>query len=131
MAIETFSFKLDSSQNVILVEVIFDFSTLFFLLDTGASHSIIDISSVLIEGYNQSNFLEKVKVETANGIIDAQIIEIKFLKALGIEKRNMKIMSYDFIGNGLFTNFDGVLGLDFLLENRICIDFNKFEISVS
>jgi Aspartyl protease len=126
-----FPFILNKEQNVILVKVIFDFSTLIFLLDTGASHSIIDISSVFIQGYNQKDFIETVNVETANGVINAEIVAIKFLKALGIEHQNFKIMTYDFIGNGLFTNFDGVLGLGFFQNNKVCLDFVKFEIQVA
>jgi predicted aspartyl protease len=126
-----FQFELNKSNNVILVETIFDFSTLIFLLDTGASHSIIDLSSVIIEGYNANEFVEKVEVETANGVIQADIFKVKFLKSLGIERKDFKVMTYDFIGNGLFTSFDGVLGIDFLQNNKICIDFIKSEISIS
>lgn len=46
-------------------------------------------------------------------------------------KENFKIMTYDFIGNDLFTGFDDVLGIDFLQKNKICIDFLKSEISIS
>ncbi len=124
-----FPFQINDEQNVILIEVIFDFSTLIFLLDTGASHSIIDFSTVLIEGYSSYDFIGTESVETANGVIEANILEIKFLKGIGIVKENFKIMTYDFIENGLFTNFHGVLGLDFLNNNKICIDFLKSEIS--
>lgn len=69
-----FPFVLDKYNNAILVEAIFDFSTLVFLVDTGASNTIIDLSSVIIESYESHEFIDKVEVETANGVINADII---------------------------------------------------------
>lgn len=55
----------------------------------------------------------------------------KSLESLGIKKNNFEICSYDFLGNGILSEYDGVLGIDFFQNNKICIDFIKSEITIS
>lgn len=126
-----FPFVLDESNNVILVDVNFGKSTYRFLLDTGASNTIIDFNALLIGGYNFKDVLRQVEVETANGIIEAHIFNIKSISALNIQKKDFEIASYDFLASGILSEFDGVLGLDFFEKNKICIDFVKSEITIS
>lgn len=126
-----FPFVLDESHNVIFVDVDFGKSTYRFLLDTGASNTIIDFNALLIGGYNLKDVLRQVEVETANGIIEAHIFNIKSISALKIQKKNFEIASYDFLASGIISEFDEVLGLDFFENNKICIDFINSEITVS
>lgn len=126
-----FPFVLDESNNVILVDVDFGKSTYRFLLDTGASNTIIDFNALLIGGYNFKDVLRQVEVETANGIIEAHIFNIKSISALNIQKKDFEIASYDFLASGILSEFDGVLGLDFFENNKICIDFVSNEITIS
>ena len=126
-----FPFVLDESHNVILVDVDFGKSTYRFLLDTGASNTIIDFNALLIGGYNFKDVLRQVEVETANGLIEAYIFNIKSISALDIQKKNFEIASYDFLASGILSEFDGVLGLDFFENNKICIDFINSEITIS
>jgi predicted aspartyl protease len=84
------------------------------VLDTGASHTIIDLTKLLLLGYRVSDNIGMVKFETAKGEVDAFVFKTKFLKALGISKKNITVCSYDFLGNNVLTEIDGVLGLDFL-----------------
>jgi hypothetical protein len=55
-----FPFVLNESNNVILVDVNFEKSTYRFLLDTGASNTIIDFNALLIGGYNFKDVLRQV-----------------------------------------------------------------------
>ena len=126
-----FPFVLNESNNVILVDVNFGKSTYRFLLDTGASNTIIDFNALLIGGYNFKDVLRQVEVETANGIIEAHIFNIKSISALNIQKKDFEIASYDFLASGILSEFDGVLGLDFFENNKICIDFVNNEITIS
>jgi hypothetical protein len=72
-----------------------------------------------------------VKVETAKGVANVYIFKTKSLEGLGIKKKNFEICSYDFLGNGVLSEYDGVLGIDFFKDNKICIDFVKSEITIS
>ena len=40
-------------------------------------------------------------------------------------RNNLEICAYDFFSYQLITDFDGVLGLDFFEDNKLCIDFKK------
>ena len=58
--------------------------------------------------------------------------KFKEIEALNsVEKENFEIVSYDFLGNGILSEYDGVLGIDFFKEHKICIDFIKSELTIS
>jgi hypothetical protein len=99
-------------------------------LDTGASDTVIDLTALLIAGYRKSHVLDEIELETAKGIIRADIFQAKELKALGLVKRNFDICSYDFLANNILTDIDGVLGLDFFMNSKVCIDLKKFELTI-
>ncbi|WP_299286520.1 hypothetical protein [uncultured Mucilaginibacter sp.] len=47
-----------------------------------------------------------------------------------INKTNFDVQVYDFLTHGILSDYDGVIGLDFLQNNKVCIDFNNSEILV-
>jgi hypothetical protein len=126
-----FPFSLDESYNTIVVDVLLDGFDLRLMVDTGASHTVIDLTTLLINGYSFSQRRKEVKVETAKGIASAHVFEVKSLEGLGIKHNNFEVCSYDFLGNGILSEYDGVLGIDFFFKNKICIDFIKSEITIS
>lgn len=131
MVIARFNFQLDENYNVILVDVFYKKSIFKFLLDTGASNSVIDVNELLIAGFSVNDIVQEVKIETANGIVNADIFRLDELKSMGIQKRDFEITAYDFLKSGIISEFDGVLGLDFFENHKICIDFTNFEITIS
>lgn len=72
-----------------------------------------------------------VELETGKGIIEGYVFRIPRITALGITREAFEICSYDFFNNNIFSTFDGILGLDFLRNNKICIDFRKSIITMS
>jgi hypothetical protein len=58
------------------------------------------------------------------------IFSIREFKALGITRQNIEICAYDFFAHQVLAEFDGVLGLDFIDDYKICIDFKKSFISI-
>lgn len=127
---KTFYFEIDEDHNVILVAALFDGYSVRLLLDTGASNTVIDLTTVILNGYEHNDNVGKVQIETAKGLIEARVFKIKELSSLSIRKTNLEIIAYDFIGNGIVSEFDGVLGLDFFKGRKICIDFIKLEITI-
>ena len=99
-------------------------------LDTGASFTTIDLTALMVAGYNLSASVRSTKIETASGIIDAYVFLVSEFTALGITRKNIEICAYDFFAYHVLTEFDGVLGLDFIEPYKICIDFKKSEISI-
>ena len=49
---------------------------------------------------------------------------------IGITKSNFMVQVYDFLAHGITSDYNGLLGLDFLRETKFCIDLNKGEIGV-
>ena len=131
MALIKFPFSLDESYNVIVVDVLLDGFDLRLMVDTGASNTVIDLITIIINGYSFNQRKNEVKVETAKGVAIAHIFEIKSLESLGIKHTNFEICSYDFLDNGILSEYDGVLGIDFFQNNKIRIDFIKSEITIS
>jgi hypothetical protein len=64
-------------------------------------------------------------LETASGVIDAYIFEVRELRAIGIHGKNFEVCAYDFLSFHLITDFDGLLGLDFFEDHKLCIDFRN------
>jgi hypothetical protein len=85
----------------------------------------------LIAGYALKDALGVVELETGKGIIEAYVFRIPRITALGITRNDFEICSYDFFNNNIFSTFDGVLGLNFLRNNKICIDFRQSVITMS
>jgi hypothetical protein len=73
---------------------------------------------------------KRVEVETSNGIIITEIYNIPKLEVLGVVETDFEVQVYDFIAHGITSNYDGVLGLDFLRKRKFCIDIPNGEITI-
>ena len=124
-------FRLHDEDSLIILKGQLLDNDISFALDTGASHTVIDLSPLLIAGYEIKDAIGTVQMETAKGVLEAYVFKIAELSILGITRRNIEICSYDYFNNHIFPDFDGVIGLDFLREHKICIDFRKSVIIVT
>lgn len=120
---QTFTRHTDESLLVINCEI--DKHDLALALDTGASHTTIDLAALIIAGYDLTKSERVIQIETASGVIDAYVFKVKTLKAINTEKNDIEVCAYDFFSYHLITDFDGVLGLDFFGEQKLCIDFKN------
>jgi hypothetical protein len=100
------------------------------ILDTGCSNTTIDSNALYLSGYELKDSLEIVEIETANGIVESEIYEIESIYSLGIHKEKLQIQVYDFLAHGIFSNYDGLLGLDFFEGIKFCIDMVTDEITI-
>jgi predicted aspartyl protease len=91
-------------------------------LDTGASGTIISAKKLREVGYNLDNPEDEVYITTGSGLIFVPKITIKKLTTLGKEKSNFVVIAHDFPPT---SSVDGVLGLDFLRETILKIDFTQ------
>ena len=126
-----FPFELISDEDVILLNATIEKKFKFRLaLDTAATHSTIDSNVLYFSGYELKNSKGEQEVETSNGIIIVETYDIEHLECLGIVKSNFEVQVYDFLAHGITTDYDGVIGLNFLKEHKFCIDIMKREVSV-
>jgi hypothetical protein len=117
-------FHLPDEDGVIIVTAhIEDRYRLRLALDTAASHTTVDANVLLMLGYNLQNPKGQSFVETSNGVIPVEDHLLKKLTCLDIERTDFVIQVYDFLAHGVTSDYDGVLGIDFLKGRKICIDF--------
>ena len=118
-------FKRDNDDSLVILRCHFPNHEIALALDTGASHTTIDLTALQIAGYDLSDAHESTRIETAGGVIEAYLFKVKEFTALGITKRNFTLCSYDFFAHQVLSDFDGVLGLDFIADYKVCIDFRN------
>lgn len=126
-----YPFELTEDVNLIIVLASVDGFDVRLALDTGASNTIIDLTALLIAGYRKADAIDGVEIETGKGIIQADVYKTQHLKTLGISQTDFGVCSYDFLANSVLTDIDGVLGIDFFENKKLCIDFDRQEITVN
>ena len=131
MAKNTYYFELKTPDSLIDVECRLKDENFRFALDTGASHTVIDLAAIIVAGYDLQDAIRTVQLETGNGSVEGYIFKVSEFTALGIKRRNMEICSYDFFGSNVFAEIHGVLGLDFFVSKKFCIDMAKFKLTIS
>lgn len=122
---KTFPFRLTSEDDLILLEAFVNEYPIVLALDTAASQTVIDWNTLILAGFNEEALAQNiVEVETAAGVMETWVINIPKFQTLDTIKIDFPILTYDFFDKGLFSTYDGVLGLDFFRENGILtIDF--------
>ena len=119
----TYKFKREPDSGLILVNIEIDNKyELKMILDTGASNTTIDSNALYLLGYDLKDNVGTVEIETANGIIETEVFEIGLFNSLGMAKEKFQIQVYDFLAHGIFSDYNGLLGLDFLEGTKFCID---------
>ena len=84
----------------------------------------------IFSGYEIKNSKGEREIETSNGIIMVDRFDIEQLECLGVIQTNFEVQVYDFLAHGITSDYDGVIGLDFLKKHKFCIDLKKGEITI-
>ncbi len=117
----TFPFKWESGLIIVNIEIDHKYE-LKMVLDTGATHTTIDSNALYLFGYEFKDSIGTVEIETASGIIATEVFEVASFSSLGLTKYKFQIQVYDFLAHGIFSDYNGLLGLDFLEGTKFCID---------
>ena len=126
-----FHFDLSDEDSLIRVDAQLGYSDFTLALDTGATHTVVDLTVMLMNGFSVKDATRMVEFETAKGVVGAYVFKVAELKVLGLTCKNIEIASYDFIGNNVILDIDGVLGLDLLKGSIITIDFRNYMIGMA
>lgn len=117
--------------DVILVDAIIEGKyELRLVLDTAATHTTIDSNILYFSGYELKNSKGEKEVETSNGIIVVELYDIESFESLGIHKSMFEVQVYDFLAHNIISDYDGVIGLNFLKQHKFCIDMVQGEITI-
>jgi aspartyl protease family protein len=119
-------YKFDTGAPVIVLRVTLEGEDIKkkidMALDTGATYTMVpwDIADVL--GYEPGISKELVPVVTASGVERAPLITVRSLNVLGVTAHNIKTIVHDLPEK---SYVDGLLGLSFLREFKVCLDFQE------
>lgn len=128
----TFPFKREPESGLIIIGIEIDNKyELKMVFDTGATNTTIDSNALYLLGYDLKDSVGTVEIETANGIIETDVFEVGSFSSLGQTKENFQIQVYDFLAHGVFSDYNGLLGLDFLDGIKFCIDTNLNTITLT
>ncbi len=119
----TFPFKRESGLIIINIEID-DKYELKMVLDTGATNTTIDSNALYLLGYDLKDNIGTVEIETASGIIATEVFEVGSCSALGLTQNKFQIQVYDFLAHGIFSDYNGYLGLTFWKEQNFALTPN-------
>ena len=96
-------------------------------LDTGATFVMIPWEVAEILGYNPGASPKKRKIITASGIQHVPLVVLISMSVLEMEAHNVEALVHNLPKE---SNVDGLLGLTFLRNFKICLDFRKGVLSI-
>lgn len=101
------------------------------ILDTGATVTTIDSNVLYMSGFRPQNSVGTALVETASGIIETDLYELKTLRLFGVTQENFVVQAYDFLTHGIVSDYNGLLGIDFFEGYKFCIDMTTNELTIT
>ena len=126
-----YQFEREPVSGVIFVNILLDEKyKLKMVLDTAASRTTIDINALHLADYPIGKIIEKAMVETANGMMEVDIIEAKTISAFGYKVHGTAVQIYDFLAHGILSDYDGLLGIDFFEGTEFTINMKNQTIEV-
>lgn len=97
-------------------------------LDTGASSTVIAKETLITIGYDPDALPKTVNFTTGSGVESAARVSVDKLEALGQERQRFPVIAHTLPPS---ATIDGVLGLDFLRNHILILDFQKGEITLA
>ena len=89
-------------------------------LDTGATTTLVSQHILGLLGYDPDAATQRQPISMGNGITFAPYVSVVRIAALGQERRDFSVIAHTLPST---SSVDGVLGLDFLRNQRLLIDF--------
>jgi hypothetical protein len=98
------------------------------VLDTGATTSLIDLANLLYPGFDPTQPIRHIRMTTGSAVGMVPVFALTRFSALGQHRYIFPV-----IGHGLpaSSGVDGLLGLDFLRDQNLAIDFRSGQITLS
>lgn len=97
------------------------------LVDTGSIYTVLPRRILERLGCNLQQPFQITTIVTASAIIEMPIVPVPYFNCLGVRKENFSVVAMD-LPIGSFAN--GLLGINFLREEKAIIDIAKGEISL-
>jgi|GEM_PF-1825385 len=78
---KTVHFVRQNDEQLIVIDCKIYNHKVLLALDTGASHTTIDLAALIIAGYSLSDAIKEVDIETASGVIKGFVFLIKKIQS--------------------------------------------------
>ena len=126
------SVPFDSKGSLVLVDAVLwgpnGKATLKMALDTGSTSTLVNAGPLVFLGYDPSRSTDAVQLATGSAVESVPAVIIDRIDALDQSRHNLRVVCHTL---PLSTRIDGLLGLDFLRDYCLRIDFPRAEISLS
>jgi clan AA aspartic protease (TIGR02281 family) len=117
------SVPFEKQGQVVIVEATLNNKTAAkFIVDTGASYTMISSATAKELSIDAGENNQTVPFQTANGLIQAPLINLQSVTVGGMEINNLTAAIHDVVPDGKVS---GLLGLNFLSNFRMDIDTEK------
>jgi predicted aspartyl protease len=125
------SFPFDPEQGLIVVsaELVGPSGKAFLrlALDTGATSTVVNVGALVALGYDPALTSERVQITTGSSIEFVPQVKLEKIAAMGHERVDFVVLCHTLPAS---VGVDGLLGLDFLQERTLTIDFRKGEVAL-
>jgi hypothetical protein len=102
--------------------------TVRLILDTGATTSLVNLRALLGLGYALSEASQLVPMITGSGVTTVPFVVLTRLSCLGQHRFGFRVIAHELPAS---SAVDGLLGLDFLRDQALTIDFRTGHITVA
>jgi predicted aspartyl protease len=103
-------------------------ANLELLLDTGATMTLINLSTLLYLGFDPDKSPQHVQIMTGSAVEVVPVIVLTRLGALGQHRFGFPVIAHALPAS---STLDGLLGLDFLRNQALTIDFRAGQITLA
>lgn len=98
------------------------------VLDTGATTSLINLTTLLSLGFDPDQSTQRISMTTGSTIAVVPLVMLTRLSALGQHRFGFPVIAHVLPAS---SAVDGLLGLDFLRGQALTIDFRAAQITLT
>ena len=103
-------------------------ANLRLVLDTGATSSLMNLAALLYLGFDPSQSPQRVRMTTGSKVEVAPLVVLTRLSALGQHRFGFPVIAHALPAS---SAVDGLLGLDFLRDQLLTIDFRSGQLTLA
>ena len=92
------------------------------LIDTGSTYTLVSPKILQALGYDLNNQTRHVPIVSASRRENPYQVDLEWIQALGIKEDNFPVLAYALSPE---LRIDVVLGMDFMLKNKIRLDLGR------
>ena len=97
-------------------------------LDTGATGTVVNVGLLVAVGYDPALSPDRVQVTTGSGVEFVPSITLEKIRSLGQDRIDFPVLGHTLPPS---AGVDGLLGLDFLRDQRLTLDFRDGQVTLA